>query len=290
MLMSQEIYYLIKWSRGSIYIHDIKCFQQMLSKFNMELNLTDFQKSFFIFTGNKLNDLNIFLYHWFTALSKYPLKSRKKIIDIVKIPLLYKKRLSIKRIGAGWGAFHFLGDNYMSYFNLTDFQYLNQKKALNYIYQNPPKFDNYLSLMIKGKFKECNFLWNTVEHKVDEKELLMALYFIIFLHMESEKEGDLFININKDISGEFRKTIFSVIHNFNTESIDQSFQYFKKSHDIDHLFFFHPFLMKIGKSGWDETTSQIIQYNNSQISDLENKKLAFIFKNNNFKRENNKRL
>ena len=48
--------------------------------------------------------------------------------------------------------------------------------------------------------------------------------------------------------------------------------------------------MKIGKSGWDETTSQIIQYNNSQISDLENKKLAFVFKNNNFKRENNKRL
>lgn len=259
MLMSQEIYYLMKWSRGSIYIHDINCFQKMLSEFNMKLNLIDFQKSFFIFTGKKLNDLNIFLYHWSTGLSRYPIECRKKIINIVKIPLLYKKRLSIKKIGAGWSAFHLFGDNY-------------------------------LSLMIKGKFKECNFLWNTLEYKLDEKELLIVLYFLIFLHMESEKEGYLFIDINKDTTGEFKKTIFSVIHNFNKESIDQSFLHFKKTHDISLLFFSKHFFMKIGKLGWEETTSQIIQYNNPQISKLENKKLALLFKNNNFKKERNKRL
>lgn len=48
--------------------------------------------------------------------------------------------------------------------------------------------------------------------------------------------------------------------------------------------------MIIGKLGWEETTSQIIQYNNPQISKLENKKLALLFKNNNFKKERNKRL
>ena len=290
MLMSQEIYYLMKWSRGSIYIHDINCFQKMLSEFNMKLNLIDFQKSFFIFTGKKLNDLNIFLYHWSTGLSRYPIECRKKIINIVKIPLLYKKRLSIKKIGAGWSAFHLFGDNYMSYFNLEDFQYLHQKKVLGYIYKSPPAFDNYLSLMIKGKFKECNFLWNTLEYKLDEKELLIVLYFLIFLHMESEKEGYLFIDINKDTTGEFKKTIFSVIHNFNKESIDQSFLHLKKTHDISLLFFSKHFFMIIGKLGWEETTSQIIQYNNPQISKLENKKLALLFKNNNFKKERNKRL